>query len=174
MRMRRLLVFCAALALSVGAATAGAGGGGNSANAKMCEKNGWQALYRTDGSSFANQGACVSYGARGGTLKTTRAVITSVFGILDIPSPTQRYFGVTGTGFLPNHAITVTVTGPVEDDLGGAPLSTDGTGAFTTGSGLNTHTFFLYHSCNAASVHVVATDGTNTASTDATLPACST
>jgi hypothetical protein len=44
MRMRIGLVFCAALALTVGAATATAGGG-NSANAKACQKGGWQSLH---------------------------------------------------------------------------------------------------------------------------------
>lgn len=43
--------------------------GGNSANARACEQNGWASLYRiSDGSGFANQDECVSYGAQGGTL----------------------------------------------------------------------------------------------------------
>jgi hypothetical protein len=44
------------------------GGGGNSANAKMCKKNGWVGLVRADGSEFENQAACVSYGAKGGVI----------------------------------------------------------------------------------------------------------
>jgi hypothetical protein len=75
MKMRMLLVFCATLALTVGAATAtagngngGHGNGGNSANAKKCQKGGWKTLYRSDGTPFKNQGACVSYAAKGGTL----------------------------------------------------------------------------------------------------------
>lgn len=39
---------------------------GNSANAKLCQKGGWQTLLRSDGSSFANEEACDSYAARGG------------------------------------------------------------------------------------------------------------
>jgi hypothetical protein len=50
------------------AAVASAAPGGNSANAKLCQKGGWQTLTRSDGSSFANQDACVSYAAQGGTL----------------------------------------------------------------------------------------------------------
>jgi len=67
----RMLGCCAALALTVGVATATAGGGhgGNSANAKLCQKGGWQNLVRSDGSSFANQGKCVSYAAKGGVLQ---------------------------------------------------------------------------------------------------------
>ena len=69
MKLRLLLVpCCAALALSVGLTTATAGNGGNSANAKLCQKGGWQTLYRSDGSSFAKDGECVSYAAHGGTL----------------------------------------------------------------------------------------------------------
>jgi len=56
----------AVLVLGAGAANAVAGGG-NSGNAKACQNNGWQSLTRTDGTSFANQGDCVSYGAHGGT-----------------------------------------------------------------------------------------------------------
>jgi hypothetical protein len=74
MKMRMLLVLCALLALTVGAATAtagnGHGNGGNSANAKKCQKGGWKNLYRSDGTPFKNQGACVSYAAQGGTLTT--------------------------------------------------------------------------------------------------------
>jgi hypothetical protein len=42
--------------------------GGNSANAKACQKGGWQSLFTTTGGTFANQSECVSYAAQGGTL----------------------------------------------------------------------------------------------------------
>jgi len=45
-----------------------ASAGGNSANAKLCQMTGWQTLVRSNGSSFTNEGACVSYAANGGTL----------------------------------------------------------------------------------------------------------
>jgi hypothetical protein len=67
MRLRVLLVACAALALTVGTATATAGGG-NSAAAKACQKDGWKNWVRENGSSFKNTGDCVSYVAQGGTL----------------------------------------------------------------------------------------------------------
>ena len=62
-----VLVVGLAVALSVGVATATAGGG-NSANAKLCQKNGWMNQVRSDGTSFNNEDECVSYGAKGGTL----------------------------------------------------------------------------------------------------------
>jgi hypothetical protein len=67
MKLRTMVFLCAALALTVGVSTATAGGG-NSANAKLCQKGGWRLLVRSDGSSFANEAGCVSYGAAGGTL----------------------------------------------------------------------------------------------------------
>jgi hypothetical protein len=70
--MRRYFLLAAAAALTavlpIGAATATAAGGGNSANAKLCQKGGWMNLVRSDQTSFNNQGACVSYGAQGGSL----------------------------------------------------------------------------------------------------------
>jgi hypothetical protein len=67
-KLRILMACCAALALTVGVATATAGGG-NSEAAKACQKGGWQNFIRSeDGSSFKNQGDCVSYAAKGGTL----------------------------------------------------------------------------------------------------------
>ena len=53
-----------ALALAVNAL----GNGGNSMNAQMCQEGGWTFWTQADGSPFSDQGACVSYGARGGTL----------------------------------------------------------------------------------------------------------
>jgi len=66
-KMRIAVLLCAISGLSVGVSTAV---GGNSENAKMCQHNGWQTLKTSTGSSFANQGACVSYGAHGGTFVT--------------------------------------------------------------------------------------------------------
>jgi hypothetical protein len=68
--MKRMWI-AGVLALAVGAiaaAPAGAAAGGNSANAKLCQKDGWKTLYRGDGSTFANQGDCVSHGARGNAI----------------------------------------------------------------------------------------------------------
>ena len=67
MKMPLVLVAAVALAVTLGATTAFAGGG-NSGNAKACRKGGWMQLYRSNGTAFKNQGACVSYGAHGGQL----------------------------------------------------------------------------------------------------------
>jgi hypothetical protein len=67
MRTRLVVALCVVSALTIGVATAYAGGG-NSANAKLCQKGGWQTLIRSDGSSFVSEEDCVSYGAQGGTL----------------------------------------------------------------------------------------------------------
>src|SRR5262245_48900035 len=63
-----LLATAVALAVGVAAAMAAGQGGGNSANAKLCQKGGWQKLGTSDGQGFANEEACVSYAAKGGTL----------------------------------------------------------------------------------------------------------
>jgi hypothetical protein len=39
---------------------------------KTCQKDGWTTVTRLDGSRFANQGQCVAYVARGGTLVALR------------------------------------------------------------------------------------------------------
>jgi hypothetical protein len=47
-----------------------ASAGGNSANAKACQKGGWQQLVRADATTFTNEEACVSYAAHGGVFMT--------------------------------------------------------------------------------------------------------
>ena len=70
--MKRLLASVAVLAIaaigvSVATATSASAGGGNSANAHLCQNGGWQTLVRADYTPFTSEGACVSYGAQGGT-----------------------------------------------------------------------------------------------------------
>jgi hypothetical protein len=60
-----LATLTAALVFAGGALAAK---GGNSANARLCQKGGWQALMDSSARSFPNQGACVSYGAHGGAI----------------------------------------------------------------------------------------------------------
>jgi hypothetical protein len=57
------------LVAAVAATPAGAAGG-SSANANLCKDDGWKTLYRGDGSTFANQGDCVSYAVKGNTILT--------------------------------------------------------------------------------------------------------
>jgi hypothetical protein len=42
--------------------------GGNAANAKLCQKGGWQKVMSSSAASFTNQDECVSYGAHGGAI----------------------------------------------------------------------------------------------------------
>lgn len=60
------VVVSLAVAASIGVVSASAAGG-NSANAKLCQKGAWVNLVRSDGTTFANEEACVSYAAQGGT-----------------------------------------------------------------------------------------------------------
>ena len=68
----RAAVFAVAATMAVPvlsvATPAGAAAGGNSANAKACQKGGWDNWVRDDQTPFANQGECMSYGAQGGML----------------------------------------------------------------------------------------------------------
>ena len=60
-----VVVVCTALTVGIATATAG---GGNSANAKLCQKNGWQTLVTATGDTFQSVDECTSYAARGGVL----------------------------------------------------------------------------------------------------------
>jgi hypothetical protein len=73
-RSTTLRLFAAAAMVAMGmvtiplTSTAGAAKSGNSANAKLCQKDGWQDWVRADQTAFANEEDCVSYAALGGTL----------------------------------------------------------------------------------------------------------
>jgi len=68
----RLVVIALAAGLLLAVASVGgtalAAGGGNAANAKLCQKDGWQTFVTPNAKSFASEEACTSYAARGGTL----------------------------------------------------------------------------------------------------------
>lgn len=49
--------------------------GSNSDAAKKCQKGGWQEWVRADRTPFKNQGDCVSYAARGGTLTSKESPV---------------------------------------------------------------------------------------------------
>jgi hypothetical protein len=54
--------------LLVALAASGTAVAGNSTAAKKCQKNGWQTLVTSTGTSFASEEACTSYAAQGGVL----------------------------------------------------------------------------------------------------------
>src|SRR5262249_26266239 len=102
------------LALAIG--PSGFAGDGNSANAKLCQKHGWIGLVRTDGSTFADDGACVSYAAHGGTL----VPFTGCF-VLDTSNPADystSSLGAVVAGATGGDALTVqgTCNGPTTID----------------------------------------------------------
>lgn len=68
----RKLLTVALVALYAGlAAPAALSVKGRNAELNRCKNDGWQSLYTSTGAPFADQGACVSYVARGGGLTTT-------------------------------------------------------------------------------------------------------
>ena len=100
MRVRALVVAAAAVfvaTVTASAATAGA----SPQSIQQCLNGGWQSLVSDDGAAFANQGACVSYLARGGILGTLGCPAPPVgSGPLTggrVLGPGQ--FDVTGSGF---------------------------------------------------------------------------
>jgi hypothetical protein len=72
MTLTKITALVAGLALAVLAAS-GTAVAGNSANAKKCQKNGWQSLVTSNGTSFASEEACTSYAAQGGVLFASSA-----------------------------------------------------------------------------------------------------
>ena len=129
---RRLVVLALMLmaALVVGSAVALAGGG-NSANAKLCQKDGWQLLQTSTGGSFASQDACVSDGAIGDTLYGPAVTVTHIGCVVvfvgSVAFNVDRWtFSL--TGFTPDSQLTVTFNGESEviqktDDSGSATHS---------------------------------------------------
>jgi hypothetical protein len=68
MRQRAVLLGALVLVVLVAIPAAFAAKPGNSLNAKSCQKNGWTSLFSRSGQAFASDGACTSYGAKGGVL----------------------------------------------------------------------------------------------------------
>jgi hypothetical protein len=82
----------------VGGSAVGDVGDGNSANAQLCQKDGWLTLSRMDATRFVNVGACVTYAAFGGNF--TSLVAT------DISTTTTFQVHVDGFGLKPGTDVT--------------------------------------------------------------------
>jgi hypothetical protein len=132
MRMRIALALCAALALSIGVATATAAGG-NSANAKLCQKGGWMNVQGSDGTQFASEDECVSYGAHGGTIVAIPASVTVSFTPTGDPDFCNVIVNL--SHFTPNTQYSVSVS--VQDGgifpFGPFAVTTDSSGAGSVG-----------------------------------------
>jgi hypothetical protein len=128
------LVLATALSLGVATANAGKGPGGNSANAKLCQKGGWMNLQGSDGTQFANQDECVSFGAHGGTIvpkPPCTAGSDNFSDDTDLSQPTTWLGG--------------TIDGPYTGDGGVRIQGTSWNGTFSTG----THLVFTGHHAEA-------------------------
>jgi hypothetical protein len=87
----------------------GALAGGNSANAKLCQKDGWQSAQTGAGRSFTSEDDCIAYGARRGTVFAPSLTVAPAH----VPEETDS--AVTASGFHPNSKGDLEIT-----TLGGA------------------------------------------------------
>lgn len=96
-----VLVLVALVATSAAVAS-----GGNSANAKLCQKGGWQTLQQSNGAPFTSQSNCVSYAAGGGTL--FKPQLTAIDeGCNTTRAPGYDLWRIDATGFTPNSTLTI-------------------------------------------------------------------
>lgn len=148
----------AALMLAGGAAAAN---GGNSANAKLCQQGGWETLTRSDGSSFANTGACVSYAARGGEFGggSSEPTWTLVVSACSAPLAGFTCANATGSGLQPGTAVTL-----LADGFFAGSANVDGAG--------NVSVPTSYQTCDPGSVdwHATGTAADGTPVTSETVP----
>jgi hypothetical protein len=109
-----LATLAAALVLAGGALAAK---GGNSNNAKLCQKAGWQTLMDSSTAPFADEDACVSYGAHGGAIYALASLQVE-------PCASQPFDGlcVSTSGF--GLAPTTVVTTPLLKN--GSAVTTEG------------------------------------------------
>ena len=111
--------------ISNGAVSAGAGA--NNSGAKQCKD--WATLYRLDGSTFVDKGACTSYTAQGGTTLTSPppppSDPTPNLVVVNAPASIAGSYAATGADFGP-----APTTGGV---AGALVLVNDGVGDTTDG-----------------------------------------
>lgn len=118
------------VALTVGVTSATAANGGNSANAKLCQKDGWMNLQGfSDGTVFRNTGGCVSYAAHGGMLLPLDASVSVTYTPTFDPNYCNVIVGL--TNFMPNTNYSVNAL--VQDfgitSYGPFSVTTDSSGA---------------------------------------------
>jgi hypothetical protein len=89
-------------------------GGGNSANAKLCQKSGWQSVQTDTGGVFADAEACTSYAANGGMLFSP-ALSPSFLNCLGLGFDGQityyAFYSFSLSGFHPNSLVTFRLPG---------------------------------------------------------------
>ena len=126
---RTALVAAAAVALAAGPALPSQASRGSSA-AALCRHGGWQQLMAGDGTLFASPGACVAYGARGGTIVPRGGSPTAVDDTAKVGGNLSAVVAVLDNDLDPDgDALTVTILeGPAD---GTATVLADGTVRYT-------------------------------------------
>jgi hypothetical protein len=82
---------------------------GNSDAAHACQQGGYLTLHRADGTTFANEGQCVSYAAHDGTIVGVSAcTVTSTTGCLTFNNATLPATNSTGNPLSGGNTITLT------------------------------------------------------------------
>jgi hypothetical protein len=102
-----LLAAIAMLALVSDVSAAPADSPGNSANAKACQKGGWQLLQTFAGQPFTSEMECTSYGAHGGVLVARTLVFSATVGSCLSPGCWGQF---TGSGLEPLSAVYLDYT----------------------------------------------------------------
>src|SRR2546426_6350791 len=83
-----LLLTLVLLVLASDVSAAPADTPGNSANAKACQKGGWQVLHTSTGEPFTSEEECTSYGAHGGIIVAGPIlVVDATIGFCGGPDP---------------------------------------------------------------------------------------
>jgi hypothetical protein len=134
---RRVAALSVVLLLACVAVGGALAAGGNSANAKMCQKDGWQTAQTSAGGTFASEDDCVSYGAHGGTVFEPSVTVSPTH----VPEETDST--VTVTGFHASSSGTLTF-----ETLGGSGGSISFIGVLTNATG-SLPTFFTTFSAGA-------------------------
>jgi hypothetical protein len=125
---------------------------GNSGNAKLCQKGGWQTLMDSSANAFANEGACVSYGAQGGAIFALARLHVEP---CDQQPPDGLCVSTSGFGLKP----TTIVTTPILKN--GVPITTEFLIVPASGS-VNGNPFAHFEApCVAGNVYSATASGTS-------------
>lgn len=169
MPVRRLLVSvlgCAAVAaLAPSVAAAQPTGGGNSSAALACQQRGFVQYVRSDGSTFASTGDCVSYAAAGGSL------VPVALDVSFVPDPTRpvgdtffENLTVTGSGLEPGSTVSSSFipygTGtrsPIVPTAVNHTVAADGTFSTAWSTGCPLDRGFVFYATTAYGQQITAT-----------------
>jgi hypothetical protein len=151
--MRFIIILAALAAAFVFVGTTLAANGGNSANAKLCQKDGWKALMDSSASPFASGDECVSYGAHGGAIYAKASLHVE-------PCADQPFDGLcvstTGSGLAP----TTFATTPLLKN--GTPVTTEFLVVQADGTAGNGQPFAHFEApCVAGNVYSATASGTS-------------